>query len=359
MFTAKMSTADHQEYWSVASTGGEVRPLDFFLLSPSFFEVAKTKYDPITEAKIQGARAGYANYDSTKEHPILLRDSTFWGSAKKGLLLTDRNIFSCEGNERQMISLGDIQNIDSDGHFLVLNGRKFHSFYNNQTAALMADYLSRVLGQIEGAFQPKIRAILASQRFDLDELWAAIGREEAITALYHREKSESSIAGLKQHYFESFLSTEDNAVVFSKRDSAYDTKGSFKVLLRSEFNIIRIVNGLRYEHRHSHTPHAVSHVLKHATTENIAMAAASIFADIYNSSNPPPGIPIFDVYIQRGGLIKDGKFDNESHHHVFKHVDKISIQKMIEFFAETDFEILYSPVSPFGEWLNRRDEASS
>ncbi|CAN5380636.1 hypothetical protein BH10PSE3_BH10PSE3_07640 [soil metagenome] len=312
----------------------------------------------LTASKIQGARAGYANYDVNKENPILLRDSTFWGSAKQGFLLTDRSIFTRVGEERQVISLNDISDVDADGNFLILNGRKFYSFYDSQTAALVADYLSRLLGLLEGAFQSKILAILASQRFGLDELWAAIGQEEPIKAVYHREKSEWSVLSHKAHYFDSFLSTSNNAIVFSKRDSAFDVKGTFVVLPLSAFNTIRIVNGVHHEHGHSHTPHAVSHVLKHATNLNIAMAAVSIFADAYQRSNPPPGIPIFDVYIQRDELIQDGKLDEKSYHHVFKQVNRQTVEKMIEFFANTGLSVVYSSDSPFGEWLDKRNESS-
>lgn len=59
--------------------------------------------DGIPKTKLQNARSSYANYAPTREAPLLLLDTTVFGSGKKGMLMTDQSVYyseiGCKGSQ--------------------------------------------------------------------------------------------------------------------------------------------------------------------------------------------------------------------------------------------------------------------
>jgi hypothetical protein len=77
--------------------------------------------DNIPQKKLDGAINSYANYDRKNETPVLLIDSTIFGSAKGGLLMTDSTLYyslrinSLFKATKNALSLKDIEYFGPEG----------------------------------------------------------------------------------------------------------------------------------------------------------------------------------------------------------------------------------------------------
>ena len=92
----------------------------------------------ISNRKLKNARKLYAPYDPEKERPILVIDDTFFKSARRGMLLTNKNLyfrfrenFSKWHLTTQQIPLKQIFTlniqISSNASILLINGKKVAS----------------------------------------------------------------------------------------------------------------------------------------------------------------------------------------------------------------------------------------
>ena len=91
------------------------------------FEDSSIYFFPdIPEKKLQNVLDTYGKYEiATNEKVILLVDSTFWGSAKKGLVLTEDKLVCCTDSNKLKFAYKDIENVE------VREKDEIKSFYIN------------------------------------------------------------------------------------------------------------------------------------------------------------------------------------------------------------------------------------
>jgi hypothetical protein len=108
------------------------------------------------------------------------------------------------------------------------------------------------------------------------------------------------------------------------------------------------------ENSHSHTPHAVAHLLKHPDPLTAFTAAASVISDLVQKLNPSEGEPVLNIYLERPEIHKDGVLDYNSFHMLFEKVKPNEIAPIIKLFGSDRFSVNYTPNSPFAEALHAR-----
>jgi hypothetical protein len=340
---ASFSKEDVKSYWQIAVDSINGAAYIHLFISSDYAPVNMPNHSLVPNRKIAGARSGYANFNQEKEKEILLIDSTFWGSASSGLLLTNAHIFGRHKENRNVIKLKDVKSVENKEGFIVINGIKFASVISELTLYVLADFISHYVGNNTGDYKSgllRIAAGVRGKKVDIDK----VVENKDVTGIYHRKSANLNKSKPHLKVDESIIFTGDQVIIYRKDEEHSYDDGKFTALDRKKFNKIRFERCLDHHHHHSHTPHALAHLSKHASLLNAAVAAASTVVDLSNYFAPPEGKPVFNIYVEQEKLAGYDSFER-----AFQHVSPEEASVIAKAFEDQFYEISYSDVSPYSE----------
>lgn len=347
MGESKLSLEQIREYWAnLAQSFGDSMP-GYLCLSAKAVCVPRG-YQVMSDKSLATAQSAYAKNFEPGETPILLDEYISWlglGSFKNGYLITDRAIYSFYEGVSRKYGFHKISEITISDMVLHINGTKFAFVGSSNGVAIVQDFLSRLAGLNSGNVQTFAMDQRASEHCDIAAIRAEIGPDKPIKSILKRRDDVLEKYYDVRHY-ECILVMDDTMISTKKFTGVFAQGRSFEILPKSEYTSIRIIGRHEHPHSHSHTPHAVSHLIKHASTGNILMTAASVAADINQHYNPPAGKLVFDVYAETPRALDEGAGYAERHR-IFYGIDPSREGYIIEFLHSLGLPVEKSDTSPY------------
>lgn len=345
MTGTRMSNDEVAGYWSTLSEAFQGREPGLLYLAPPFLSKSSTGYRAISEKKLQKARAIYAAYNDAEETTILFQDSTLFGSAKYGYIITDRCAYSRYKDRAHRFALSDVRSVELKDMHLFLNGQDFAFLGSSLDSNIVEDFIARLVGLERPDILDFVSEVRASEHVNVSALKAEMTSPERLDFVFHR-KSDVLREYSKVRNYETLILTESYIVPAIHYAGILAQGRNFKVLPKSEFTRIRVVGRREHPEGHSHTPHAVGHVVKHATTGNVLIAAASVIADINHHNNPPLGRLVLDVFAEREGAAEKEERDYNDQHLIFYGLDPSKESYVIRFLKNSGLAVVESGETP-------------
>ncbi|WCM29646.1 hypothetical protein NDN01_12510 [Sphingomonas sp. QA11] len=347
MADSQLSLEQIREYWANLAQSFENSMPGYICLSAKAVSVPRG-YEVMSDKSLATARSAYAKNLEPSETPVLLHEYISWlglGSIKQGYLITDRAIYSLYEGVTRKYEFHKISDITISDMILYINGTKFAFVGSSSGVAIVKDFLSRLAGLNSKNVQTFAMDQRASEHCDIAGIRAEIGPDEPIQSILRR-RDDVLEDGHKVRHYECILIMRDTLISTKKFTGILAQGSSFKVLPKSNFTKIRIISRYEHPHIHSHTPHAVSHMIKDASTGNILTAAASVAADINQHYNPPAGKLVFDVYAETPRALDEGAGYAERHR-VFYGIDPSREEYIIDFLNSLGLPVEKSGKSPY------------
>lgn len=270
------------------------------LFPTSGLYIAATELSSIPQKEAKAAMDSYAKISRSDERILLLyHKQLLWGAAW-GLCLTNYTLYLSDGGpKRQFADIEDMPTVSFDKDGFTCGGKSFKSdlyLHKFRAFTTLNEYFKRLPNlHFQHSYQHNIERILnpgslhpvlcflddkageGSAFVDTDKL--ARVSEDLIFKLADDLRSDEKIVS----YGADFVFTNFRVLYDSKQ---IELKPNCCVRLHRHS-----------KHKHSHTPHALEHVVKHASNLNVFMLGLSLLDNI---------IPeyVFDIYIENSGHLE-------------------------------------------------------